>query len=115
MPSLGKSDHCSIEVLVWYSSNNSTDKFYLGYINADFDSMRKVFSDKFNTALKNFTDVNDQLRYFVKTLNIAKELFIPRKCFINSRNNIKLNKIAKSKSSKNQRFWKQYLTTNKGH
>ena len=28
---------------------------------------------------KNFTDVNDQLTYFVKTLNIAKESFIPRK------------------------------------
>ena len=34
-------------------------------------------------TFKNFTDVNDQLSYFVKTLNIAKELFIPRKkCFL---------------------------------
>ena len=75
---LGKSDHSTIEVLVNYSSNNSTDNFYLNYTNADFDSMRKIFSDEFNVTPKNFTDVNDQLTYFVKTLNIAKESFIPR-------------------------------------
>ena len=81
MPPLGKSDHYTIEVLVNYSSNNSTDKFYLDYKNADFDSMRKIFNGEFNVTLKkkNFTDVMDQLTYFVKTVNIAKESFIPRK------------------------------------
>ena len=49
---LGKSDHSTIEVLVNYSSNNSTDKFYLDYKNADFDSMRKIFNDEFNVTLK---------------------------------------------------------------
>ena len=82
MPPLGKSDHSTIEVLVNYSWNNSTDKFYLDYKNADFDNMRKIFNDEYNVTLKNFVDVNDQLTYFVKTLNIAKESFIPRKkCF----------------------------------
>ena len=78
LPPLGKSDYSTIEVLVNYSSNNSTDNFYLNYKNADFDSMGKIFSDEFNVTPKNFTDVNDQLTYFVKTLNIAKEPFIPR-------------------------------------
>ena len=82
LPPLGKSDHSTIEVLVNYSWNNSTDKFYLDYKNADFDNMRKIFNDEYNVTLKNFVDVNDQLTYFVKTLNIAKESFIPRKkCF----------------------------------
>ena len=59
-----------------------------------------------------FTDVNDQLSYFVKTLNMTKESFIPRKkCFINSRNRIKLDKTAQSKLRKKQRLWKQYLKT----
>ena len=85
---------------------------YLDYNNADFDSMRKIFNDEFNVTLKKFTDVNDQLSYFVKTLNIAKESFIPRKkCFINPRNHIKLDKTAKSKLRKKQRLWKQYLKT----
>ena len=114
LPPLGKSDHSTIEVLVNYSSNNSTDKFYLDYKNADFDSMRKIFNDEFNVTLKKFTDVNDQLSYFVKTLNIAKESFIPRKkCFINPRNHIKLDKTAKSKLRKKQRLWKQYHLTRK--
>ena len=79
---LGKSDHSTVKVLINYSSNNSSDKFYLDYKNADFDNMRKIFNDEFNVTLKNFIDVNDQLTYFVKTLNIAKESFIPRKkCF----------------------------------
>ena len=83
---------------------------YLDYNNADFDSMRKIFNDEFNVLLKNFTDVNDQLSYFVKTINIAKEPFIPRKkCFINLRNHIKLDTTAKSKLRKKQRLWKQYL------
>ena len=77
----GKRDHSTLEVLVNYSSNNSTDKFYLDYKNTDFDSMRKIFNDEFNVTLKNFTDVNDQLTYFVKTLNIANESFIPSKMF----------------------------------
>ena len=83
LPPLGKSHHSTIEVLVNYSSNNSTDKFYLDYNNADFDSIQKVFND-----------VNYQLSYFLKTLNIAKEPLIPRKkIYINSRNRIKLEKI----------------------
>ena len=75
--------------------------------------MRKIFNDEFNVTLENFTDGNDQLSYFVKTLNIAKESFIPRrKCFINSRNHIKLDKTAKSKiRKKKQILWKQYLKT----
>ena len=110
MPPLGKSDHSTVEVLVNYSSNNITDKFYLDYNNADFDSMRKIFNDEFNVTLRDFTDVNDKLSYFVKTLNIAKISFIPRKkCFISSRNHIKLDKTAKSKFKKKQRLWKQYL------
>ena len=52
LPPLGKSDHSTIEVLVNYSSNNSTDKFYLDYKNADFDSMRKIFNNEFNVTLK---------------------------------------------------------------
>ena len=52
LPPLSKSDYSTIEVLVNYSSNNSTDKFYLDYKNADFDSMRKIFSDEFNVTLK---------------------------------------------------------------
>ena len=51
LPPLGKSDHSTIEALVNYSSNNSTDKFYLDYNNADFDSMRKIFNDEFNVTL----------------------------------------------------------------
>ena len=76
---LGKSDHSTVELSVNYSSNNGTDKFCLDYNNADFDSMRKVLSDKFNFTFKNFTDVNDQLSYVVKTLNVTKVSFIPRK------------------------------------
>lgn len=58
--------------------------------------MQKVFNDKFNITLKHFTDVNYQLSYFLKTLNIAKEPLIPRKKkFINSRNHIKLENTAK--------------------
>ena len=114
LPPLGKSDHSTVEVLVNYSSNNSTDKVYLDYNNTDFDSMRKVFNDEFNVILKNFADVNDQLSnlsYF-KTPNIVRESFIPRKkCFINSRNHIKLDKTAKAKLRKKQRLWKQYLKT----
>ena len=114
LPPLGKSDHSTIEVLVNYSSNNSTDKFYLDYKNADFDSMRKIFNDEFNVTLENFTDVNEQLTYFVKTLNIAKESFISRKkCLNNPRNHIKLDKTAKSKLRKKQRLWKQYHLTRK--
>ena len=46
----------------------------------------------------------------MKTLNLAKETLIPRKkCFINSRNHIKLDKTAKSKLTKKQRLRKQYL------
>ena len=33
LPPLGKSDHPTVKVLVKYSSNNSTDKFYLDYNN----------------------------------------------------------------------------------
>ena len=68
LPPLSKSDHSTVEVLVNYSSNNSTDKFYLDYNNVDFDSMQKIFNDEFNIILKNFADVNDQLSYFGKTL-----------------------------------------------
>ena len=56
--------------LVKFSWNNSTNKFYLDYNNADFDRMRKILNDEFNVTLKNFTDVNDRLSYFVKTLNL---------------------------------------------
>ena len=49
LPHLGKSDHSTIEVLVNYSSNNSTDKFYLDYNNANFDSMRNIFNGEFVT------------------------------------------------------------------
>ena len=74
--------------------------------------MRKIFNDEFNVTLRDFTDINDKLNYFVKTLNIAKVSFIPRKkCFINSRNHIKLDKTAKSKLKKKQRLRKQYLKT----
>ena len=60
-----------------------------------------------NVTLKNLTDGNDQLSYFVKTLNIAKESFIPRrKCFINSRNHIKLDKTAKSKLRKKNKYYR---------
>ena len=34
--------------------------------------MQQVFNDKFNITLKNFTDVNDQLSYFVTILNLTK-------------------------------------------
>ena len=62
-----------------------------------------------------FTDVNDQLSYFVKTLNITKESFIPRKkCFINSRNHIKLDKTAQSKLRKNQKIM-ETVPQNNGH
>ena len=68
--------------------------------------MRKIFNDEFNVTLENFTNGNDQLSYFVKTLNIAKESFIPRrKCFINSRNHIKLDKTAKSKIRKKTKYY----------
>ena len=74
--------------------------------------MRKIFNDGFYVTLKNFTDVNDQHNYFVKTLDIAKESFIPRKkCFNNPRNHIELDKTAKSKLRKKQRLWKQYPKT----
>ena len=77
--------------------NNSTDKFYLDYINADFDNMKEVFNDEFSITVKNFTDENNQLNHFIKTLNLAKESFIPRKIYFNnSRNHIKLDKTAKS-------------------
>ena len=112
LPPLSKSDYSTIEVLVNYSSNNSTDKFYLDYKNADFDSMRKIFSDEFNVTLKwpKWPDINDQITYFVKTFNIAEESFFPRKqCFNSTRNHIKLDKTAKSKLRKKQRLWKQYL------
>ena len=33
LPPFGKSDHPTVKVLVKYSSNNSTDKFYLDYNN----------------------------------------------------------------------------------
>ena len=39
-------------MLVNFSSNNSTNIFYLDYSNADFDSMHKVFNDKFKVTLK---------------------------------------------------------------
>ena len=46
----------------------------------------------------------------MKTLNLAKESLIPRKkCFINSRNHIKLDKTGKSKLTRKQRLRKQYL------
>ena len=45
LPPIGKSDHSTVKELVNYLSNNSTDKLYLDYNNADFDSMRKVFND----------------------------------------------------------------------
>ena len=38
------------------------------YDNADFDSMRKIFNNEFNVTVKNFTNVNDQVSYVVKTL-----------------------------------------------
>ena len=83
--------------------------------NADFDSMRKIFNDEFNITLKSFTDVNNQLTYFVKTLNIAKESFIPRKkCFNNHRNHIKLDKTAKSKLRKKTKIM-ETVPQNKGH
>ena len=73
------------------------------YDNANFDSMRKIFNNEFNVTVKNFTNVNDQLSYVVKTLNIAEESFIPRKkCFINYRNHIKSDKTAESKLRKRQ-------------
>ena len=107
LSTLGKSDHSTIDVSVKYSSNNSTDKFNLDYNNADFDSMQKVFNDEFSITAKNFTDENDQLNYFIKTLNLAKELFIPRKIYLNnSGNHIKLDKTVKSKLTKKQRIWK---------
>ena len=60
--------------------------------------------------LKNFTGVHDQLSYFVKTVNITKGSFIPRKMFfINFRNHIKLDKTTTSTLRKMQRLWKQYL------
>ena len=66
-------------------------------------------------TFKNFTDVNEQLSYFVKTLNIAKELFIPRKkCFTNSRNHIKLDKTAKSKLRKKAKIM-ETVPQNKGY
>ena len=34
--------------------------------------MQQVFNDIFNITLKNFTDVNDQLSYFVTILNLTK-------------------------------------------
>ena len=63
--------------------------------------MRKILNDEFSVTLTNFTDLNDQFSYFVKTLSIPKGLFIPRKkCFIYPRNHIKLDKTAKSKLRK---------------
>ena len=67
---LGRSDHFTFEVSV-----------NLDYNNADFDGMQKAFNDKFNITLRNFTDVNGQVSYFVKTLILAKESFITRKMF----------------------------------
>ena len=49
LPHLGKSDHSTIEILVNYSSNNTTDKFYLDYNNANFDSMINIFNGEFVT------------------------------------------------------------------
>ena len=97
--------------LVKFSWNNSTNKFYLDYNNADFDRMRKILNDEFNVTFENFTDVNDRLSCFVKTLNLySKRIIHPqKKWFINSRNHIKLDKIAKSKLRKKQRLWNQYL------
>ena len=74
LPPLGKNHHSAVLVnyiskLVNYSSNKSTDKFYLDNNNVDFDSMQKIFNGEFNIMLKDFTDVNDQLSYFVKTLD----------------------------------------------
>ena len=77
MPLLGKREHSTVEVLVNYLLNNSTDKFYLHYNNVDFDNMKKIFNDELNVTLKNFADLNYQLSFFVKTLNI--ESFILRK------------------------------------
>ena len=78
---LGKTYHCTVEVLVTYSLNNNTYEFYLYYNNANFDSMLNVLNDKFNITSKNFTGVNDQFNYFIKTLNLAKESFISKKAF----------------------------------
>ena len=38
-------------------------------------------------------------------------IYPQKKCFINPRNHIKLDKTAKSKLRKKQRLWKQYLKT----
>ena len=102
--------------LVKFSWNNSTNKFYLDYNNADFDRIRKILNDEFNVTLKNFTDVNGRLSYFVKTLNLySKRILHPqKKCFINSRNHIKLDKTAKSKLRKKTKIMEP-IHQSKGH
>ena len=35
--------------------------------------MRKILNDEFSVTLTNFTDINDQFSYFVKTLKYLKD------------------------------------------
>ena len=78
---LGKVIMSLLKIQVKYSSNSSTNKFYLDQNN--MKGTQKAFNYEFNITFKNFIYVYKlPTCYFIKTLNLAKESFIPiKKCF----------------------------------
>ena len=110
---LVKSDHSIIEgVLQNHPSQPSYTEMW-DYRNADFEKMKALFNEEFNTSIKNCTDLESQYAIFHSTCNQAKKYFITKKVLKPNLHNhhVKLNGTARAKVHKKQRLWKKYLNT----
>ena len=76
---LGKNNHSIIEVVLQNHLSLPSYTEMWDYSKADFKKMKALFNEKFNTCIKNFTDVGSQYTIFHSTLNQAKKDFIPKK------------------------------------
>ena len=111
---LGKSDHSLIEMQVRCDINVDLKTYYYDYKNANFDMIRSVFNNDFNSQLNDLSDVNDQVCLLLNTLNEALSQYVPiKECNFTNTAPVKLNGTAKSKKLRQkQRLWKQYIKTN---
>ena len=102
---LGKSDHSFIDIVL--QNHPSLPSYTEMWVcsKADFEKIKELFNEEFNTSIKNCTDVESQYATFHSALNQAKKDFIPKKVLKPNFHNhhVQLNGKAKAMLRKKHR------------
>ena len=78
---LGKCDRSITEGVLQNHPFLSSYTEMWDYSKADFEKMKTLFNEEFNTSIKSYTDLESQYATLDNTLNLAKKIFLKKRSF----------------------------------